>query len=522
MGYGGFFKKVVRIVVPIAVSFILPGNPLAVAIASSLTTAATGGSFKEALMSGAASYIGSSISGSLSGVADTAAINTYPTTYIQGIDTGFAGVTPFVTEVPVGGMIPAGFSGSGTELAGQIAAQGAIAGGIGDAINTTDELGSQFQQEVGTLFGGQNVGGVTTGRSAFDTFRDNANKTLGELGLGGGLSADAAAQISPLTGQVAGPSVTSGFIGGLATLSLNDALLLDTPEADEALLSLGFTPQALQLLKNEARNALSQETFERLTGPEGVANPFGEAQPGLEEFQKVIAAGIERENIALGPDITERQFRTVFDDPSLGQNILGEEESLRRQAFGREVSGVFPGDAFDPIGDDIINAILDERIEPIQRQVATAGARGDLNRYGGRTANEEISRQRGAGFENISQIGEGLQQGSQSEIDFIRDRASADVRGYQLGDELFDVAPFSQERSDLIGAREGSLRPDLSRAVGNQPIFDVQEALNVGGRAQGVVSGNVNQSFLDAIARGGGGTAAKTRRGLGQSGRGVF
>ena len=503
MGYGGVFKSVVRIAIP-AIVALAGGGPIAIAISSAAATGATGGSFKESLMSGVTSYIGANIGQSINAASQAGTIG-------SAINSGAATVSPALTGggqlVFQGGNLVA----SGAAATAAIDAASAAAAGSFSLANTLSGANEAITGGLSTFttpginqgFGGIVTAGKELFKTPFDILQQVGDTVLGQ----GAIAATTNIPLSPL----------GSFIGGATTLTLNQALLADTPEADELLANEGFTPQQIQLLKQEARNALSQQAFEGLQ--ETVVNP------GLleDEFNKILAAGIERENVRLGPDITEAQFRAVFDDPGLGQNILGEEESLRKQAYNQAIGGAFPGGAFDPIDDDIINAILDERIEPVQRQVATAGARGNLNLYGGRTANEELSRQRGVGFENVSQIGEGLQQGSQSEIDFIKDRASADVRGYQLGDELFDVAPFSQERSDLIGAKEGSLGADLSSAVGDQSIFDVQKALNIGGRAQGPVSGPVNQSFLDAIARGGGGpAAAKTRRGLGQSGRGVF
>jgi hypothetical protein len=262
MGYGGFFKKVVRIAIPVAVSFILPGNPLAVAIASSLTTAATGGSFKEALISGATSYIGSQITQSLSEAANTAAINAGPN------------VSEFVPQsdfmAGVGDIINAG---------------DATLAAAGDAITGS----SLFQAAGDTAFGGIIEGGVKQARSAFDTFTNFAQTTLAELG-----------------GSVSGvtPSLTAGAIGGLTTLTLNQALLLDTPEANQALLDTGFSQEAIQLLKNEARNAQSQTAFEGLL--ESTDNPFlrggqdeDQLQAAQDEFAKVLAAGVERENVRL-------------------------------------------------------------------------------------------------------------------------------------------------------------------------------------------------------------------------------
>jgi hypothetical protein len=521
MGYGGFIKTVIRIAVPAVVGVLTFGNPLAIAISSAAVTGATGGSFKEALISGATSYIGASITQSLN-AGTLGAVGGPP--------------APSYSDFIGGGNIPVDVG------ARQIFDPGAVFPGINvtDAALGIPEGGFTSLAAAAAPVAASGIGLFPEAfgdvRSAFDAGGSLLDKSLASLGVPE-LGAKVGQQFGTDTlftiggQQFSGANLANLGIGGFTGLTLEQALLANDPLVDAQLEQAGLSPAGIQSLRQEARNRLAQQKFEELTGEgSALANPFlrggqdeAAAQAAQDEFLKVIAAGIERENVALGPTVTQQQFDARFTDPSFGQNVLQSEEDLRKQAFNQAIGGTFPGGAFDPIDDDIINAILDERIEPVQRQVATAGARGNLNLYGGRTANEELSRQRDVGFENVSQIGEGLQQGSQSEVDFIRDRASADVRGYQLGDELFDVAPFSQERSDLIGAREGSLGADLSSAVGNQPIFDVQKALNIGGRAQGPVSGPVNQSFLDAIARGGGGpAAAKTRRGLGQSGRGVF
>jgi hypothetical protein len=579
MGYGGIFKTVARIAVTY-VGFQLGGS-FGAAVASAAFTGATGGSFKEALMSGATAYLGAEVSqGVGQGITDLAAGGV--STAVEGASLGTQSLINSALQNAAGaGVINPLNVGAGTVFQNAISGLGSTADALGQGVlhsgliadvgaaNAAAEafqpdfltgLAQEAVQPLDLSLTNTPVSGVTKflGENVVDPLANatsssfavyNAAKDQPLLNLlpdfvsqAGDLTLNTGSEILSAAAASTSPaSLFSGAVGGLATLTLEQALNMEIPGLDQALIDeAGFSPEGVQALRIEARNALSQAKFDELTAADsGLVNPFfrndqfvpevdqAEAdlqnQASIDEFLKVIASGIERENVALGPNVTQQQFEARFADPSFGQNVLQSEEDLRKQAFGQEVSGAFPGGAFDPIDDTIIDAILDERIEPVQRQIATAGARGNLNRYGGRTANEELIRQRGAGFENVSQIGEGLQQGSQSEIDFIRDRAAADVEGFQLGDEPFDVAPFSQERSDLIGAKEGSLGADLSSAVGNQPIFDVQKALNIGGRAQGPVSGPVNQSFLDAIARGGGvPAAAKTRRGLGQSGRGVF
>jgi len=505
MGYGGIFKTVAKIAVTY-VGFTL-GGPLGAAVASSAFTAATGGSFKEALISGATSYIGARISVGLNESIGSAAANANfsdftPTTFIDSAGT---------TIVNPGELIPAGFAGANTELGGSL---------FGGAI--TEGLGSAAQELVNQPIGGgisDALKGITdpfaTATSSVGSVYSSINNDL----LGGLL-----------------PKFTEGFavknagnllasmVGGIASLTLEQALNAELPGLDEALMDEGgFNPQSIQFLRQEARNAMSQGAFDRLTGPEGATNPFGTDEAGLEEFRKVIAAGIERENTALGPDITEAQFNTAFDDPFIGQSILSGEEDLRKQTFNQQIGTAFPGNAFTALDDDIINSIVSERQGPAQQQISRFGARGNLNPTGGLTANQFIQRQVPEAQERVREISAGVLGGGQRDVNVIRERAREQAGGYKLGEDLFDVTPFSEERRGLVEERQGTLGSDVRSAIGSDPLFDVSGALRSAGRAQGVVSGQgQNQSFLDSIAAREGISANRTRRGLGSRGSGAF
>ena len=504
MGYGGFFKKIVRIAVPIAVSFV--GGPMAVAIASAATTGATGGSFKESLMAGVTSYIGSQVSQginkSIAGSAIPSGQSYAPNLIDSGVDV-FSG-TNLLNGVPVtgagalaGGLQPTmAYTGPLTST-GEVLrnVNDAVTGGVSDFTKGTmlDDLGGFISPE-----------GVKTLKSPFDFFQTNQNLPL----IGNALSE---------LGQAAPNTILGGLAGAATSMTLNQALLANTPEADALLAEQGFRPEMIVALKQEARNALSQGAFDRLTSD--VSNP-GLSQ---EEFNKILASGIERENVALGPDITEQQFKSVFDDPNLGQNILRSEEGLRKEAFGQDISSAFPGDAFQSLDDNIIDSIVQERQGPAQKQISNFAARGNLNPTGGKTANQFIQSQVPQAQEKVRGIGEGVLGGYQSNVQGIRDRAEQQAGGYKLGDELFDVSPFSTERSGLIEQQQGQLGSDVRGALGSEPLFDVSGALQSAGRAQGVVSGQGNQSFLDSIAsRELGSTSARNRRSLGSRGSGAF
>ena len=289
----------------------------------------------------------------------------------------------------------------------------------------------------------------------------------------------------------------------------------DIAELDD-ILSQKFGPDQIASLKQEARNKLSQEVYDRLLTET--------VNPGLseEEFGKVLAAGIERENIGLGKQVTEPEFRQVFDNPALGRNILASEEDLRRQAFGGQIAETFPGGAFQPLDDSIIQSIVDERAGPARQQISNLQARGNLNPIGGQQANLFLSGQEEGATGRVKEIEQSVLGGAQRDVDLLRGEAETKASGYRLGDELFDIAPFAEQREKLVTGRQGSLGEDVRSAIGTEPIFDMNEALRTGSRAQGPVSGAApNTAFLDAIAaREMAGRSDK--RGLGTRGSGAF
>ena len=512
MGYGGFFKSVVRIAIP-AVVALAGGGPLSIAIASAATTGATGGSFKEALMSGVTSYIGANIGQSISAASATGAEGL---SLQQGLQSGAlvgqsTAAGPQILDAATGAIVATGDVAAAATSALGVDTLGV---GLGDAFNVglaeanqaiTGGLSSFSTPGINQGFGGFVEGATELFKTPFDVLQSAGDTILGQGALTGVTSS------VPLT-------PIGAFVGGATTLTLNQALLANTPEADQLLIDEGFNPQQIQLLKQEARNALSQQAFEGLQGTA--------INPGLseEEFNKILAAGVERENVRLGPDITESQFRTVFDDPNLGQAILGEEESLRRQSFGQEIEQAFPGGVFQSLDDDIVSSIVEERQGPAQQQISRFGARGNLNPTGGQTANLFIQQQVPRARERVEEIGAGVLGGYRGDIGEIRGRAEEQAGGYQLGEGLFDVAPFSEERGSLIEERQGTLGADVRGAIGDDPLFDVTGALRAGGRAQGVVSGRgQNQALLDQIAaRELGSLSGRNRRSLGSRGSGAF
>ena len=288
---GGVIKSVVRIAVPVVVSLIPGAGPFAVAVSSALTTAATGGSFKESLISGATSFVGAQIGQSLA-----------PT--FQGVGTGLGEAT---------GLSVADL---GPLALGSVPATGAAT------------LGQVFPEAISAATGLSGEQGINS------IFNSLANKTLGELGA----------------------KVTGAFTG----LTLENALNSGLEGIDQELESLGFQPATIQALRQEARDKLSQGAFTDISG----ATP---KIPGLsdEEFNKIIASGVKKLDLSLGPTTTAQAFQAAFGEPPdvLGKKFLGEEQGLRREAFGKQVEQQFPADfgskIFSPtLTDEAVSKIL--------------------------------------------------------------------------------------------------------------------------------------------------------------------
>lgn len=495
MGYGGIVKKVIRVAVPIAVSILIPGaSPWVIAMSSAAATGATGGSFKESLMAGATSYISASVSESINASVQAGA--------------------PSSGDLGWGGPTAADYGGAAEGLGSSASFLDQAAYGANQALdNVTGNTFAKFMDVGSTV--DQGLGGVIKdGVNMFKTPWEYL-QAAGEKGLGMAAASAAA------------PQSILGAVGGLATgYTLNSALLADTPEADQALIDDGYTPQQIVLLKQEARNALSQQAFNRLTGPESsISNPFGDSTENVEEYNKILASGIDRANANLGPSVTQGQFENIFNDPSFGQSILQDETDLRRQSFLGNVDQAFSGNAFQStLDDDIINSIVQERAAPARQEISNFAARGNLNATGGMQANDFLTQQEGKAKETVTDVGQSVLGGYQKDVDAVRDTAASKAGSYNLGDDLFDVTPFSEQRSNIVEERSGNLLGDINQSIGSEPLFNTGQALATGGRAQGVVSGQpTNQTFLDTLAaRQAAAASTESRRGLGTKGSGVF
>ena len=271
--------------------------------------------------------------------------------------------------------------------------------------------------------------------------------------------------------------------------------------------------------------------FQELIG--NTTNPFlreGQTSDQLananQEFQSTLLGGLLDNFGGLGQNPNQSQFDQVFKNPSLTDNIFAKETDTRRSGFNDKIGEAFPGDAFTSLDDSIIDSIVNERGSGARQQVSTFAARGNLNQTGGQSANDFLSGQTDQARSRVREVGQGVLGQNQSRVNDVRDQATQKANSFNLGDDLFDIQPFTEQRQRIIDEQTPQLGSQINTALGGEALFDVPGALSAGGRRQGQVSGasGQNASLLDTLSQREQGTlgVGQDKRGLTGRGSGTF
>lgn len=218
--------------------------------------------------------------------------------------------------------------------------------------------------------------------------------------------------------------------------------------------------------------------------------------------------------------LNEKIGRAFADEALFNKDIELRGQGLQaiNQAFPQGFeTDIFNPDAFSKVAENIYG----QKLSGAQDVIARAGARGQLSPRGGRLASESLLSQGPDVQSRLDDILGGVRSEAEGGLDTIRGSALEAAQGYKLGDELFDVTPFTDQARDYLTTTVGELPGRVSEAVGSDPLFSAVSALQEGGRQQGMVSGT--PSFLDVLAeREGTPGTGRDKRGLGSRGSGVF
>jgi hypothetical protein len=580
MGCGSIIYKVVKIVVIAVANYFFP--VVGGMVASAMFTLIEGGSFKEALVSaaisGVASYAGAQVGAAVSsagnamgaslseGAANAAMAAGGP----MGDFASAAGTSVFSDAVATAGGAVAGtaletgtpfvpgldpthplyqdptlstFSNTFTDAAGNVTANPyAAVDSLGQPLISEGVQGTAaaMGQETGILSAlddplpegiGQGVksfseaidGPITRavaagGKSLANTYNDLVSLPL--------------LNVLPKFAARIPPKTWADLVGlgaeGMTSFTVGQALDAQLEGLGPALESEGGFPTGAFAELSEIHrrtqiairfNEIIEETDNPFITPEMEQAAFDQAE---KEFNAVIAGGLDRRNQELGANITQEQFDASFNVPDLGPTLLANEQAARQRDYGETLNQAFPGDAFQDIDDDIISSIVDERQAGPSSIISNVQARGTLNPLGGQTATKFLESQVPEATAKVGQAAQGIGAGYQQDLFDIRDRAQSEIGEYKLGDPLFDVEPFAQERGDLLAEQQGTFPSDIRAATTDVPLFDINAAINRAGSRQGLVSGTPAQApLLDTLAAREA-AAKRSDRGASSTGSGTF
>jgi hypothetical protein len=515
MGYGGAAKKIARVAVPIAVGAMTMGNPVAIALASAATTAATGGDFKEVAIAGATSYIGAEIGGQLAGdltqagdIAQASALSNV------GMDSFAPGaVAPSSTFVDVLSNVP-GIEVMGSTVGDQLASTPLGEGtdlpvsafpddpsaleGVGSLPTVQPPVGTPPADWINTTLPGQasvaldpTLAGIVSTPSQLGTrgYQNVMDSTIGEL-----------------TGQAA---------GGAAGMHLNMSVSMALAEYPEVLIESGlYTPEEVAMLTEEKRLFELQNIGTELAGTVPRDPGFDPA-----DFESTIRSGLSRmeaERFPQGGDVPESEFAALFRQPETGTSAIRSGlEGTIEETFPQLTAGESP---FQPLSAEAVESIITPQREQAQKYAATRTARGDLSAMGGRQAGQFLGEQESKARSAVETAGRDILSDYETGLRGLRDEPLAAARTYTPGEDPlpFDRDVLGQERGRFVTERTEALPSAVSERVGTN-LFDPQRAVQRAGVTQGLVSGaSPQQPMLDVLAsrrRGG-----QSRRGLGTGG----
>jgi len=265
---------------------------------------------------------------------------------------------------------------------------------------------------------------------------------------------------------------------------------------------------------------------------------FSNANTGIDDL--IAERGFTRDQ-GFAQGARDRVQDTFFDfQPGFNQSdtfnnslnadigrLFGEEAlTNKRQEFidtgSQSITDAFPDGGFN-IDQSIIDSIVDERLNQGSQVIAGQQARGNFNEAGITSANEQLQSQRGRINDQVFGLAESFVPGIDSTVGDIRGRAQEANEGFQLGDELFNVGAFTDERDTFLGDQNTGFTSQINDAIGSDPLFNIGDSLAAGRKSQGVVSGPQQGTLLDTLAaRENGGISNRTNRGLGTRGSGAF
>ena len=196
--------------------------------------------------------------------------------------------------------------------------------------------------------------------------------------------------------------------------------------------------------------------------------------------------------------LTDQKARIPTGDPNPASyfttdvinNALTQEENQRRIRNTGKVNTEF-ATGFDrnyipdTADDQYINELLTGQKTGAVQQLDFARGRGKLNDSGYNTAMLKLGEQEGGARSTLDTLGGSVLGKNRSSLMNIRDKASTAANSYSLGSPDFTIDPFKSELNSAVEGYNKNLKGDLTNALGGTSLFNVNDILLAGSRAQG-------------------------------------
>lgn len=196
--------------------------------------------------------------------------------------------------------------------------------------------------------------------------------------------------------------------------------------------------------------------------------------------------------------LTDTKARIPQGDPNpasyftsdVTNNALTQEENTRRIRNTGVVNSEF-SDGYDRTAipdtwdDSYINEILGGQRENANKSLDYARSRGQLNDVGYNSALSKINEQETGARSTLDMLGGSVLAKNRSGLGDIKSSASSGANAYTLGSPEFKIDPYRQRLTDAVAGYQKNLKGDLTNALGGTQLFNVNDILLSGSRAQG-------------------------------------
>lgn len=180
---------------------------------------------------------------------------------------------------------------------------------------------------------------------------------------------------------------------------------------------------------------------------------------------------------------------SYFTTDVINNALTGEENQRRIRNTGevnREFAPGFDRNLIPDTADDsYINELLTGQRANADRSLDYARSRGQLNDSGFNAAQAKVGEQEQGARSTLDTLGGSVLAKNRAGLGTIRDSASTTANQYSLGGPEFDINPFKSQLTDAVASYGKNLKGDITNALGGTQLFNINDILLAGSRAQG-------------------------------------